>query len=87
MIWFDHAIWFMLNSLDRFFDSRYSSVAAKFGAFLTWTSTAGLVAVRMHITFMAYRKLMETAAVELAASPIEKLLAKYGEAPSARQVE
>jgi hypothetical protein len=87
MIWFDHAVWFMLNNLDRLFDSRYPSFTAKFGAFLTWISSAALQAVRMQLTFIAYRKLMEIAAVELAANPTEKLLAKYPEAPRARQVE
>lgn len=87
MIWFDHSVWFMLNNLDRFFDARYPSSAAKFGAFLTWISSAALQAVRMQITFIAFRKLMEVAAVELAANPTEKLLAKYAEAPGARQVE
>jgi hypothetical protein len=54
---------------------------------MTWTSTAGLLAVRLHITFMAYRKLMETTAIELATNPTNKLLAKYGEAPGVRQIE
>jgi hypothetical protein len=41
----------------------------------------------MQITFIAYIKLMEVAAVELAANPMDKLLAKYVEAPGARQIE
>jgi hypothetical protein len=41
----------------------------------------------MQITFIAYRKLMEVAAVELAANPMDKLLAKYADAPRARQIE
>jgi hypothetical protein len=87
MLWFDHSVWYMLNNLDRFFDARYPSIASKYGAFLTWVSTAGLLAVRMQITFIAYRKLMEVAAVELAANPMDKLLAKYADAPRARQIE
>jgi hypothetical protein len=77
----------MLNNLDRFFDARYPSLAAKYGAFLTWVSTAGLFAVRMQITCIAYRKLMEVAAVEQAANPMDKLLAKYAEVLGARQIE
>jgi hypothetical protein len=46
MIWFDHAVWFMLNNLERFFDSRYPSLATKYGAFITWMSAACSVAVR-----------------------------------------
>jgi hypothetical protein len=87
MIWFNQSVWFILNNLDRFFDSRYPSLAAKYGAFLTWISAACSIAVRAQITFIAYRRLMETAAVELAANPIDKLLAKYGDAPGARQIE
>jgi hypothetical protein len=76
-----------LNNLDRFFDSRYPSLATKFGAFITWISTAGLLTVKTQITFMSFRRLMETAAAELAAHPNDKLLAKYLDAPGARQVE
>jgi hypothetical protein len=39
MIWFDHSIWFILNNLDRFFDSHYPSLAAKYGAFITYVGT------------------------------------------------
>jgi hypothetical protein len=87
MIWFDHSIWFILNNLNRFFDSRYPSLVAKYGAFFTWLSSAGQLAVRLYITFMSYRRLMEVAAVELAANPSDKLLSKYAEAPSTRQIE
>jgi cellobiose-specific phosphotransferase system component IIA len=87
MIWFDHAIWYMLNNLDRFFDSRYPSLASKYGAFITWMSAACSIAVCTQVTFIAYRRMMEIAAVELAANLSDKLLAKYGEAPGARQVE
>ena len=45
MIWFDHAVWFMLNNLERFFDSRYPSLASKYGAFITWINAACAVAV------------------------------------------
>ena len=71
MIWFDHSVWFIINNLDRFFDSRYPSLATKFGAFITWISAAGLMAVKQQLTFIALRRLMETAALELAAHPSE----------------
>jgi hypothetical protein len=77
----------MLNNLDRFFDARYPSLASKFGAFITWISSASLLAVRLQITFMVFRRLMEVAALEFAANPNEKLLAKYADAPRARQIE
>jgi hypothetical protein len=87
MIWFDQATWFMMNNLERFFDSRYPSIVAKYGVFLTWISQACMTAVRAQITFITYRRLMEVAAVELAANSNDKLLAKYGKAAGARQVE
>lgn len=87
MIWFDHSVWFMLNNLDRFFDARYPTLATKFGAFITWISAASLLAVKAQITFIAFRRLMEVAALELAAHPNDKLLAKYLDTPRARQVE
>ena len=88
MIWFDHAVWYMLNNLDRFFDSSiYPSLATKFGVFFTWISAATLTAVRAQITFINFRKLMEVAAIEQAAYPNDTLLAKYGDAPGARYVE
>jgi hypothetical protein len=65
----------MLNNLGCFFDARYPFVAAKFGAFLTWISATNLQVVSIQITFMAYRKLMEVIAIELAANPMDKLLA------------
>ena len=78
----------MLNNLERFFDKvSHPSLAARFGAFLTWISAATSVAVRMQITFLKYRHLMEIAAVELAADPSQKLLAIHGNATGALQVE
>lgn len=76
MNWFDQAAWIMRNNLDRFFDSRYPSIASKYGAFLIWINQACMTAVRAQVVFIAYRKLMEVAALELAANPNDKLLAK-----------
>ena len=88
MIWFDHAIWYMLNNLDCFFDSNtYPSLPTKFGAFLTWINAATYNAVKAQVTFIAFRRLMEIAAVEQAAHPNDTFLAKYGDAVGARTVE
>jgi hypothetical protein len=87
MLWFDQSVWFMLSNLDCFFDSRYPSIAVKYGAFITWISAASLTAVLAQLTFMAYRRLMEVVVVEFAAKPTEKLLVKYFDALSAQQVE
>jgi hypothetical protein len=77
----------MLNNLERFFDSRYPSLAAKYGAFITWMSAACSVAIRTQVTFIAFRQMMQTVVLELAANPNDKLLSKYGEACGARQIE
>jgi hypothetical protein len=53
----------------------------------TWISVAGLLADKYQITFKAYRRLMEVAAVELLAFPNDKLLSKYLDTLGARQVE
>lgn len=87
MLWFDHAVWYMVNHLDTFFDEAYPNLAAKFGAFIAWLSTAARVAVRYQITFNAIRRMMEDAALEATVNPSGKLLAKHYEAPGARQVE
>lgn len=87
MMWFDHSVWYMLNNLDRFFDARYPSLAAKYGAFLTWMSAACSVAIKAQVTFCTFRQLMQTAALELAMNPTEKMLSKYGNAAGARQIE
>ena len=87
MIWFDYVIWFMLNNLERFFDSRYPSLTTKYGAFITWISVACSIAVCTQVLFIMYRQMMMTIVVELAGNPSDKLLAKFREACGARQIE
>lgn len=88
MLWFDHAIWFMINNLGRFFDDAYgTSLAGKFAAFVTWLSGAARPAVYAQITFSSIRRMMENAALEVTVNPTAKLLAKHHEAPGARMVE
>ena len=88
MLWFDQAIWFLVSNLERFFDDAYgNSLAAKFGAFITWLNGATRSAVCAHITFKATRRMIVEAAIEATINPTGKLLASYYEAPGARQVE
>ena len=56
----------------------------KFGAFITWISATSLFAVKAQITFITFRRLMEVAALELAAHTNDKFFAKYLDAPEAR---
>ena len=88
MLWFDHAIWYMINNLESFFDQAYGSkLAGKYGAFITWINGAARQAVRAQITFMKIRHLMATAALEATVNVDGKLLAMYFEAPGAKIVE
>jgi len=88
MLWFDHSVWFMINNLPKFFpNSTYPSLSSKYGAFLTWMKGAAKLAVKQQITFIAIRRLMDTAALEFATDPLQKLLSKHYEAPGARKVE
>jgi aspartate 1-decarboxylase len=87
MLWFDHAIWFILNNLERFFDSTYPILATKYGTFIMWLNGAAKLAVCHQITFLAFCRMMEDATVEYSTTPDIRLLAKYYKAPSARQVE
>ena len=88
MLWFDHAIWFIINNLGRFFDDAYkTSLAGKFAAFITWLSGTARPAVSAQITFWSIRRMMEDAALEVTVNPTAKLLAKLYEAPGARIVE
>ena len=84
MLWFDHAMWFMINSLGRFFDSAYVNFMAKFAAFVTWISSAVKKAIKAQITFMNTRRMMKQASLEYAINPEAKLLANYYEALGAR---
>jgi hypothetical protein len=87
MLWFDHAIWFILNNLERFFDSTYPILATKYGTFIMWLNGAAKLAVCHQITFLAFCRMMEDATVEYSTTPDIRLLAKFYKAPSARQVE
>lgn len=77
-----------MNNLAKFFpDGTYPSLPSKYGAFLTWMKSAARHAVKTQVTFAAVRKLMETAALEFATDPAQKLLTKHYEAPGARKIE
>lgn len=86
-MWFDQAVWFMVNNLHIFFDDEYPSLAAKFGAFIIWVSDAARVAVRHQITFHFIREMMTEAALEFAADPNAKLLADHPQGAGTRQIE
>jgi hypothetical protein len=87
-MWFDHAVYFMINNLGIFFGEEVPSLLAKFGAFLVWLSDAACVAVRYQVTFEHSRHLMIEAALQYAADPKAKLLPELSKsAPGIRKIE
>jgi len=88
MIWWDHAIWFMANHLDRFFDDiPHPSLRSKFSAFLVWLHQAGSLAVKCHISFMHARKWICEGAVQLAVDLDGPLFTENTHLPGYKQVE
>jgi hypothetical protein len=88
MFWFNQAMWFPVNNLERFLDSAYcKSLIAKFETSIKWLNKAARPAIRAHIIFMVTRHMMEEATLQATIDPNGKLLAAYYEALGARQVE
>ena len=73
IIWFDHAVWTMINKLEVFFPSYPTSIA-RFAAFMIWMRESGKVAVRAAIVFQTSREHMIRAAIQLSENPHQHLL-------------
>lgn len=87
VMWFDHAIWYMVNNLHVFFDNAYPTLSAKFAAFVIWLSEAARVAVRHQIVFHYIRDLMVEASIQFTSDPSAKLLANHPSGAGVRLVE
>lgn len=88
VIWWDHAIWYMVNNLEKFFpNDRFPSLFGKFIAFLTWMYKAGKMGARAQLCFMHSRNWMMEGALEMAANPKARLFSKYPDMPGFRKVE
>ena len=71
----------MVNYLGVLFPkATYPSLPSKFGAFFTWMKSIASLVVKIHITFMAMRRLMEAAALGYTTNPSHKFLAIYYDA-------
>jgi hypothetical protein len=79
IIWFDQAVWYIINHLDSFFNDEFATLQQKFKAFLVWLTEAGRMAIRHQITFNHSRDLMIEAAVQYAHDPNARLLPEYPE--------
>lgn len=87
VMWFDHAVFYMINHLGVFFQNDlFPTLPSKFAAFLVWMTEAARVAVRHQVMFAHTRELMCEAALEFAADPEAKLLAKYPDGQGIRNI-
>lgn len=87
VIWWDHAMWFMINRLELFFGDEYPTLTSKLAAFWIWISSSGKVAVKSHLTFAFRRDLMLEGVIEFAHNQTGPLLMKYGDAAGVRKIE
>ena len=86
IIWFDHAIWAMINKLEMFFPNQPNN-NTRFAAFMLWLSSAAKIAVKAAIVFNIGREHMITAATQLSENPTQKLLPDLNDAPLATKIE
>lgn len=87
VMWFDHAVFFMINHLGVFFgDDLFPTLPAKFAAFLVWMTEAARIAVRHQVMFTHTREFMCEAALEFASDPEAKLLSKYPDGQGIRNI-
>ena len=86
IVWFDHAIWTMINKLDMFFPNLPTNTT-RFAAFMLWLSSAAKIAVKTALVFHTIREHMVTAAIQLAENSSQKLLPELKDAPLAVKIE
>ena len=86
IIWFDHAIWTMVNKLEVFFHSYPTSIA-RFAAFLVWMRESARTAVKAAIVFQTGREHMIRAAIQLSENPQQRLLTDIADTPLANKIE
>ena len=67
IMWLDHAIWYMINHLNMFFENdSFSMLKTKFVAFLVWIHNVVLTNICQQFTFCHLQDLMIEAAVQFA---------------------
>ena len=86
IIWFDHAVWTMINKLEVFFPN-YPTAVARFAAFMIWMHESAKVAVKAAIVFQVGREQMVKAAIQLAENPNQRLLTEISDTPIASKIE
>ena len=86
IVWFDHAIWTMINKLEMFFPNQPTN-NTRFAAFMLWLSSAAKIAVKAALVFHTTREHMVTAATQLAENSTQKILPELKDAPLAVKIE
>ena len=86
IIWFDHAVWTMINKLEVFFPN-YPSTVARFTTFMIWMHESARVAVKVAIVFQVGREQMVKGAIQLAENPSQRLLTDISVTPIASKIE
>ena len=72
MVWYNHAVWYVLNHLDKFFPhSEHPSLMAKFVAFIIWVSGPRRLATLCQIAFNQTRAWMCSAILQYAKNPAD----------------
>ena len=88
VIWWDHACWYMVNHLEKFFpDENFPTLKAKLMAFMIWMQGAGRTAIRCQIAFTYTRTWMCNGAIQFAANPMGKILPELPELPGPKKIE
>ena len=86
IVWFDHAIWTMVNKLEMFFPNQPTN-NTRFAAFMLWLSSAAKIAVKAAVVFHVGREHMVEAAIQLAEKSSQKILPALNDAPLAIKIE
>ena len=86
IIWFDHAVWTMINKLEIFFPN-YPTAVARLAAFMIWMHESARVAVKAAIVFQIGREQMIKAATQLSEDPSQRLLKDISDTPIASKIE
>ena len=86
IIWFDHAIWTMINKLEVFFPN-YPTAVVRLAAFMIWMHESAKTTIKAAIVFQVGREQMIKAATQLADNPGQRLLTEISETPIANKIE
>jgi hypothetical protein len=70
IIWFDHAVWYIINHLDKFFpQSHYPTLMSRFMAFMIWIAGSARLAVQCQLAFNQTREWFCEGVLQYAAHP------------------